>query len=39
VAPSDFPTTWKRRALTGEVEAEAEELAVLKLLAHLRVDG
>lgn len=39
IAPSDFPTAWKSRALTIEVEAKAKELAVLKLLAHLRADG
>ena len=39
IVPSDFPTAWKRRALTVEVEAKAKELAVLKLLAHLRADG
>jgi UV DNA damage endonuclease len=36
IAPSDFPTAWKSRALTVEVEAKAKELAVLKLLAALR---
>jgi UV DNA damage endonuclease len=39
IDPSDFPAEWKRRALTVEVEAKAKELAVLKLLAHLRADG
>ena len=39
IAPSDFPAEWKERTLTVEVEAKAKELAVLKLLAHLRAKG
>ena len=39
IDPSDFPVEWKRQTLTVEVEAKAKELAVLKLLAHLRADG
>ena len=39
IDPSDFPAEWKRQALTVEVESKAKELAVLKLLAHLRADG
>ena len=39
IDPSDFPAEWKRRTLTVEVEAKAKELAVLKLLAHLRTEG
>ncbi len=36
---TDFPAAWKARALTVEVEAKAKELAVLKLLAHLRSES
>ena len=39
IAPSDFPAEWKERTLTVEVEVKAKELAVLKLLAHLRAKG
>ena len=39
IVPSDFPTAWKRRGLTVEVEAKAKELPVLKLLADLRATG
>ena len=39
IDPRDFPTVWKNRALTVEVEAKAEELAVLQLLAWLEKNG
>ena len=38
IDPSDLPAVWKRQILTVEVEAKAKELAVLKLLEHLRAD-
>lgn len=36
IDPRDFPSSWKRRRLTVEVEAKAKELAVLRLLRSLR---
>ena len=39
IDPADFPAAWQHRSITVEVEAKAKELAVLKLLAHLRADG
>ena len=35
INPRDFPSTWKDRAITVEVEAKAKELAVLRLLTWL----
>ncbi len=39
INPRDFPSAWKGRSLSVEVEAKAKELAVLKLLAVLRPLG
>ena len=36
INPRDFPACWKELCLTVEVEAKAKELAVLRLLRHLR---
>ncbi|HTN76125.1 MAG TPA: UV DNA damage repair endonuclease UvsE [Pirellulaceae bacterium] len=34
---NDFPTSWRKRKITVEVEAKAKELAVAKLLADLNL--
>jgi UV DNA damage endonuclease len=39
IDPRDFPSAWKNRVLTVEVEAKAKELAVLQLLAWLEKNG
>lgn len=36
IDPTDFPTCWRHRAITIEVEAKAKELAVIRLLADVK---
>lgn len=39
IDPADFPSCWLGRSMTVDVEAKAKELAVIRLMGQLRLQG
>ncbi len=39
IDPSDVPNCWRERIMTVDIEAKAKELAVIRLMSALKMDG